>query len=351
MMNRRKLGIEQADLFVSGRDGYHTYRIPSLILTSRGALLAVCEARKHSRSDTGDIDLVIRRSLDQGVTWDEMRVIADAGADVVDNPCPVVDRDTGTVWMPMCWNLADGGEGKIVRGEAGRNVWLMRSDDDGLTWSEPLDITEQVKKPDWRWYATGPGHGIQLESGRLLIPCDFSRGDPDSEREDFGSHVIYSDDHGETWKIGGEIQGKLNECQAVELADGRVCLNMRSYHGRHRRAIAFSDDGGESWSDIRFDETLIEPVCQAAIHRLPGNEIVFSNPASHDRRNMVVRLSRDDCNTWTGSLSLHDGPAAYSDLAATDDGVVCCLYERGDEDPYEAITLARFPREALASDS
>jgi sialidase-1 len=340
--------VEQTELFVSGRDGYHTYRIPSLLVTASGAVLAICEARKHSGSDTGDIDLVLRRSTDGGLTWDRMRVIADAGTDVIDNPCPVQDSSTGTIWMPVCWNAAQGGEDKIVKGQARRDVWIMKSEDDGESWSEPADITAQAKRPDWTWYATGPGHGIQLRGGRLLVPCDFGRGEPDREHVFFGSHVLLSDDHGARWRVGGAIQGKVNECQAVELPDGTVYLNMRSYHGRNRRAAARSTDGGESWSEVTLDEALIEPVCQAGLVGIGDGGVLFSNPASTKRECMTVRSSSDGCRRWERSLVLHTGPSAYSDLAVTVDGTVLCLYERGSQNAYETITLARFRPEAIA---
>lgn len=338
----------QLDLFVSGRDGYHTYRIPSLLVTSTGAMLAICEARKHSSSDTGDIDLVMRRSTDNGRTWDRMKVIADVGPDTIDNPCPVQDRSTGTIWLPVCWNRAEGGEGEIVRGKAPRDVRLMKSDDDGQTWSEPADITRQVKKADWTWYATGPGHGIQLRSGRLLVPCDYGRGEPDAAHAYFGSHVIVSDDHGSSWRVGGAIQGKVNECQAVELEDGTVYLTMRSYHGRNRRAAARSTDGGESWSEVELDEALVEPVCQAGLVGLGDGRVLFSNPASTKRERMTVRISSDGCRSWTGALLVHAGPSAYSDLAVAADGTVACLYERGSRSAYETIALATFQPEEVA---
>jgi sialidase-1 len=333
--------VDQVDLFVAGEHGYHTYRIPSLLTTVTGTMLAFCEARKHSGSDTGDIDVAMRRSIDGGRTWDAMRIIADAGDDVFDNPCPVQDRSTRTIWMPLCWNRADGGEGEIIRGDAKRGVWLMSSEDDGLTWSDPVEITDDVKEQSWTWYATGPGHGIQLSNGRLVIPCDFGKGLADDDYQYFGSHVITSDDHGRTWQIGGTIQGKVNECQAVELSDGRLLLNMRSYHGGHCRGIATSRDGGDTWSEPDHDERLVEPICQAAILRLADGSIAFSNPASTERENMTVRFSGDDCRTWDRAVVLHDGPAAYSDLAQNDSGAVNCLYERGEDGPYERITLAR----------
>lgn len=334
--------LRQTDLFVSGHGDYHTYRIPSLLMTAAGTLLALCEGRRHSASDSGDIDIVLRRSTDNGETWRAMQRIADAGPDVFGNPCPVQDRATGRIWLPLNWNLATGPESQIILGQAPRGVWLLYSDDDGVTWSAPVEITAQVKRTDWTWYATGPGHGIQLRGGRLLIPCDFAVGQPDRNAKHFGSHVIYSDDHGITWQIGGTLLGQMNECQAAELADGAVYLNMRSYHGRNRRAVARSADGGETWSDITWDDALVEPVCQAGLLGLADGTILFANPASTRRERMTVRGSTDGGRTWPFARTLHSGPSAYSDLATTADGQVCCLYERGEAHAYETITLARF---------
>jgi sialidase-1 len=128
----------------------------------------------------------------------------------------------------------------------------------------------------------------------------------------------------------------------VQFADAVVYLNMRSYHGRNRRAYAWSHDEGASWSEVRLDDALIGPVCQAGLLRLPDDRVLFSNPASTRREKITVRTSADRCRTWSAGKLLHDGPAAYSDLALAADGRVCCLYERGDAHAYERITLARF---------
>jgi len=341
------------DLFVAGEGGYHTYRIPALAVTRAGTLLAFCEARKHSAADSGDIDIVLQRSLDGGETWEPSRIIADAGADVFGNPCPVVERATGTIWLPLCWNLAEGAEPLIIRGEAPRTVWLTHSGDDGLTWSPPIEITASVKRPDWTWYATGPGHGIQLASGRLVIPCDHAvLGVDPASHAHFGSHVIYSDDRGASWQIGGVLSGRVNECAVAELADESLYLNMRSYHGANRRAYARSHDGGQSWLVVALDDALVEPVCQAGLVRYPSpgkdaSWLLFSNPASTRRERMTVRLSRDGGRSWVAQRRLHTGPAAYSDLAVTPDGTICCLYERGEHGPYERVSLARLRIEEI----
>ncbi|WP_072329275.1 MULTISPECIES: exo-alpha-sialidase [unclassified Paenibacillus] len=337
--------LQQMELFVSGRDGYHTYRIPSLLVTRSGTVLAFCEARKNGGGDAGDIDIALRRSFDHGSTWEPYRIIADLGADTIGNPCPVQDRNTGTIWLVLCRNAEDGHEKDILAGKTARGVLVMKSEDDGETWSEPKDITAAVKRPEWTWYATGPCHAIQLKSGRLIVPCNHAALQPGEERSGpYTAHAIYSDDHGESWQLGGIIGEHTNECVLAELPDGTLYMNMRSYHGRNRRAVATSKDGGLTWSEITLDKALVEPVCQASVVEDGQGGLLFSNPASALRENMTVRASRDGGRTWAVEQELHAGPAAYSDLAVAGNGAVLCLYECGEQRPYERITLARYSR-------
>jgi sialidase-1 len=256
-----------------------------------------------------------------------------------------VDQKTGTIGLLMTHNLAGDTESKIVAGtsKGSRTVWLTNSTDAGATWAKPVEITKDVKKPEWTWYATGPGVGIQLRSGRLLIPCD-NKLDGGKLRQ---SHVIFSDDAGKTWKLGGVVGPACNESQAVQLADGSVLLNMRSYQANNRRRIARSTDGGETFTKPEDDPTLVEPVCQASIIRGP-NGILFTNPASTKREKMTVRLSTDEAKSWRHARELYAGPAAYSCLTALPDGRIGCLYERGDKSPYDEIVLARFAPEWVA---
>jgi sialidase-1 len=333
---------KQAAVFVSGRDGYHTYRIPALLVTNKGTLLAFCEGRKRGRGDAGDIDVLLKRSFDGGKTWAKMQVVWDDGANTCGNPCPVLDARTGTIWLLLTHNLGRDTQAMIVNGTSRgtRTVWVTRSADDGATWSKPVEITRAVKKPNWTWYATGPGVGIQLKSGRLVVPCDNQVVGSKVQQ----SHVILSDDGGKTWELGGVVGPGCNESQVVELQDGRVMLNIRSYRGQNRRLVAFSKDGGRTFSSPVADRQLIEPVCQASILRYPGKRggILFSNPASTRREKLTVRLSRDEGKTWPHAGVLHAGPAAYSCLAVLPDGMIACLYERGTRDAYETITCARF---------
>ncbi|HEX5791248.1 MAG TPA: sialidase family protein [Luteolibacter sp.] len=343
--------IQQA-LWEGGSNGYHTYRIPALVVASKGVLLAFCEGRKNNGKDSGDIDLLMRRSEDGGRTWSEQKVVWDDGENTCGNPCPVLDAANGTVWLLGTWNRGDDREHGIVEGRSKdtRRVFLMSSSDQGLSWSQAKEITTEVKKPDWTWYATGPASGIQIQrgqhAGRMVVACDHI----EAVTQHRYSHIIYSDDHGRTWKLGGRTpKHQVNECDVVELSDGRLLLNMRNYDAsRKLRQRAFSADGGMTWEAQGFDEGLIEPICQASIGRYSwpdggkGNVVLFSNPASTKRESMTVRASFDDGATWPQALALHAGPSAYSDLAVLPDGAAACLYECGNRQPYEQIVLARF---------
>ncbi len=345
-------------LFISGQGGYDTYRIPALAVTTQGTVLAFCEGRRNSSSDAGDIDLLVRRSTDHGQTWSDQHVVWDHAQNTCGNPCAVVDRDTGVVWLLMTWNRGDDQEPQIIAQTSRdtRRVFVSHSTDGGLTWTAPQEITSAVKRDTWTWYATGPGSGIQIRhgphQGRLVIPCDHI----EAGTKHYYAHIIYSDDHGESWQLGGvSPQHQANECEVVELLGGRLMLNMRNYdRTKKNRQVCVSDDGGRTWKDQRFDMALVEPICQAAIERYswpadggPGI-ILFANPADRDQRvNLTLRASFDEGQTWTAARVLHAGPSAYCDLAILADGQVACLYEAGQTHPYESIVLARLPRSSV----
>ncbi len=337
---------KQTVVWHEGEGGYHTYRIPALIVTKAGTLLAFCEGRRNSRSDTGEINTLLRRSLDGGTTWVPVQLVAADGANTFGNPCPVVDQSDGTIWLPLTKNIGEDHESEIKMGtgKGTRTVWICKSTDDGETWSTPVEITSSTKKPNWAWYATGPGVGIQLKSGRLVIPCDYAL----LGTRDYGSHVIYSDDKGQTWKIGGDVFPKVNESQVVELEDGSLMLNMRSYLGQYCRTVAVSKDGGLTFSEGKPDQTLVEPVCQASFIRYTEkaahgkNRLLFANPASLRRNMMTVRMSYDEGKTWPIMKLLDHRWAAYSCLTVLPDMEIGLLYECGDAHSNQTITFARF---------
>lgn len=346
-------------LFRSGEGGYVQYRIPAVITTGKGTLLAFCEARKKP-GDAGDIDLMYKRSTDKGISWSMQQIIWDDGPNTCGNPCPVVDEETGTVWLLMTHNPGEASESEIIKNKMrdSRTVWVSKSEDDGQSWSEPIEITRTTKDTSWGWYATGPGVGIQIKygphKGRLVIPCDHSYADPQGHLRDgtfeYGDHIVYSDDHGKTWRLGGTIRPKVNECQVVEIADGNgtLLMNMRSYFGRQCRTQAVSYDGGSSWTKPRDIPVLVEPVCQASMIRYswPNKHhrscLLFMNPASTSgRHNMAIRASYDEGKTWPVIKTLYAGAAAYSSMAVLPDGTVGCLYEAGKKTPYEGILFQK----------
>ena len=341
--------FSQVEVFRSGQDGYHTYRIPALIVTKQGTLLAFCEGRHSGGGDSGDIDLLLKRSRDGGRTWSAAQLVADFGEDTLGNPAPVVDRKTGAIVLLMTRNPGKVTERQIVEGTGNgtRTVWLSRSTDEGVTWTPPVEITSTTKAPDWTWYATGPGNGIQLRDGRLVVACDHIV----AGSKAMHSHVIISDDGGRTWTLGGSASDRTNESAVVELQDHSLMLNMRSYHGQNRRAVATSQDRGRTWSGLAIDEALIEPVCQASLISLGKGRLLFSNPADTKRVRMTVRLSRNDGQSWPVARLVHEGPAAYSSLASLKDGRIGLLYERGESRAYDVITFARFDRRWLESKS
>lgn len=341
--------IQTTPVFTAGEGGYHSYRIPAIIRTPN-YLVAFCEGRRDGRGDSGQIDLVLKRSADGGDTWSDRSVVVRKDGYTSGNPAPVWDRETGDVVLVFTRNSASAHESDILRGvDPPRTVWITRSADEGASWSEPEDISGAASREGWRWYATGPCHAIQLDSGRLLVPANHSTS-PD--HADWHSHVIYSDDHGRTWAVGGVHGGYTNESTVAQLPDGRIYQNMRSYRGENRRRVSYSADGGRTWTDGETDETLVEPVCQASTLYVPESGsspggLLFSNPASTAREKMTVRRSEDGGATWSAALELYAGPSAYSDLVQLSGGGIGCLYERGREHPYESIVLDRFTMEQL----
>lgn len=335
---------EKIDVFTGGEDGYFSYRIPSLVVAPNGDLLVFCEGRKSNLSDDGDIDLLQKRSTDGGATWRPQDLIYEEGGDAhikFGNPTAVVDEKTGVIWLAVNRDyLTESGA------RAGGNLSLFRSGDSGASWSDPIDITASIKQPDWGHYAFGPGAGVQLKhgpkKGRLLIPANFRRSF--SKSQPSFSHVIFSDDHGQTWKLGGVLGDFTNECQIVEIIEGGkpgLLINMRNHWGRGgfpdksgSRLVARSFDAGETWDAETMDFVLTEPPCQASLYRYSFAEngeksrILFANPAGSGRSNLKIRLSYDEGRTWPVSKLVAPGSAAYSCMARLPDGRLGVIFER-----------------------
>jgi sialidase-1 len=354
--------LEFSEVFPSPSNGIARHRIPGVVVTTKGTVLAYCEARKNSSSDWGEIEIHLRRSLDGGLTWDAPRQIAHRGPRIegnprkksggeheqtVNNPVAIVDRVTGAIEFLYCVNYA--------------RCFAMRSTDDGLTWSEPVEITATFepfrRHYDWKVIATGPGHGIQLKTGRLVVPVWLAYGKV-GDHGPAAAGTIYSDDRGRTWRAGdvavpnaGEFNSP-NETMVTELSDGRVMLITRSASRANRKIVTVGPDGAAGWGQPYFHDQLWEPVCMASIVAHPARPglLLFSNPHTQSdspggrglRRNLSIKLSRDDGRTWPVTKTLDAAPSAYSDLAVLADGTVLCLFEARND-----IRLARFNLEWL----
>lgn len=318
-------------LFDSGKEGYKRYRIPALVTTAKGSVLAFAEGRKDGGGLTGDIDIVLKRSLDSGQTWPALTVVADDGPHTLGNPCPVLDRKDGTLWLALTRSHGEDTEDGIVAGKSRETtrVVLTWSRDDGQTWAPLRDITAAVKAPDWTWYGTGPGVGVQLKSGRLLIPCYHA----EAATKTYRSHMIYSDDHGLTWRRSEAIGTDCTECQVAERADGGLVLSARTIKGKPERTTAVSKDGGLTWSKPERDPKLYDPSCQASLIRLTTGDQnqprwLYCHPAGPDgRRNLTVRLSADEGRVWSDGKRLRAGDSQYSCLSPLPDGRIGCLYD------------------------
>jgi len=345
----------RATLFESGDHDFFTFRIASMVASKDGTLLAFAAARKGKGGDWDPINIVLRRSTDGGLTWTPMQIVVANGDASCDNAMPITDYRTGEVHLLYQINYD--------------RVFSIKSSDSGQTWNDPVELTAVLtafrSRYPWVVVAPGPGHGIQMTNGRLVVPfwmSDGSGGDgPKANRSHRPSIVVsvYSDDHGRTWQMGdvaipdNEVSVIPNETAVVQLADGRVMFNSRNESINYRRLITTSPDGATNWSEPYFHDAFFEPICFGSMVRYSiqplqsKNRILFCNPDSrHDpwvagrpstprsapnrhRTNLTLRMSYDEGHTWPVAKVLDPGIAGYSDLAVTPNGMIHVLYEGG----------------------
>lgn len=343
-------------IYQAGENGYACFRIPALITTADNVLLAFAEARRKNCGDSGDIDLVVKRSKNGGVSWEPMQVVWSDSTNTCGNPVPILDRSNGRIILISNWNLGTDHEKEIISQTSaeGRRVYMLFSDDQGESWSKPREITSSVKKANWTWYATGPCHGLQIENGvhkgRLVVPVNHIEA---PSNKNF-SHVIYSDDHGETWELGNNTpQDMMNETTVAEISGNRLMINMRNANRDNRiRNTSISTNGGETWGNVKSDSILVEPICQGSLlnfklGRKPA--LLFINPASKEKRiNLTLRMSYDDGQTWAVSKVIYPGPSAYSDITIYKRKSIGILYESGINKPYEGIAFKLIPVKSFA---
>ena len=311
------------------------FRIPAIIVTKSGKILAFCEGRKSIR-DHCNADIVMKTSSDNGITWSCLKVIWNDGENTCGNPAPVFDQITGEVIVAATLN--------------NDKVFVLRSKDEGITWESPIGITPSVKPEHWKWYATGPVHAIQIETGayknRIVVPCNHT----ESANGNHFSHTIYSDDHGNTWLLGGIVFcEKTDECTVAELVNGDLLLNMRNNDKTlAARKTSISHDGGISWSVVVFDTTLIDPVCQGSLLRYsftPDILLFTNNKHKHFRRNLTLSVSYNGGKIWAKQISIFAKKTAYSDMVVLSNGDVLCIFETGRILPYGGIVCSRIKKD------
>lgn len=344
--------LEHRDVFVSGQDGYHTFRIPAIEAAADGSLVAFAEARKHNMADPGmennDIDLVMKRSTDHGKTWSPMRIIEDPGEKwSAANPATLLDRTSGRLWV-LYLRCKPGRSSETARARTDDIETLARfSDDHGATWSQPIDVTaaaRDLQDARWRCSVVGPGGAIQTRGGRLMAAV--WKVDPP------GVFAIFSDDHGKSWQRGEVVPGgRGDENQLVELADGRILMDIRQNAGPHR-FLAESGDGGKTWSAPRPGVAVSPVACAIERYTLRSadddrDRILWTGPKGPGRANLVVLTSYDEGKTFGNERLLWNRQAAYSDLTILKDKTVGVLWERGEARGYQFITFTRFNREFL----
>ncbi len=350
-------GLRTQTLYKGGDGGYFCYRIPTLVRTPAGTVLAIAEGRVDSCHDDGDIDLVLRRSTDDGATWSGISVVSSGNGRTHGNPAPVVDAATGRVVLLSTHNPPQ------CRTGCQRDPHVQWSEDDGRTWTPPQPLPD-LRRPEWDvWYGTGPMHGIQLRhgrhAGRLVVGANWQSAR--SEPRQFGIHLVYSDDGGLTWSIGAVTTTpgvRDGEVTVVELRDGSVYALARA--GRDgdpaagTRAFALSEDQGESFTgEIEFLPELAMPDVQGALLRghEPDGAILFSHPSHREvRRGLAIASSRDELRDIERApvAVIHAGPAAYSDLVALAGNRYAVAYEAGETSAYEEIRLTEFTEADLA---
>ena len=362
-------------LFQARAGGYATYRIPGIVVTARGTLVVYCEARASNRGDWGTIDIWLRRSPDGGQSWSPPELLPRLPEPVAANPAALAQHLTPAEQQTYNNPVAIAGisgDVHFLHCSQYARCYYRRSSDEGASWSEPIDVTAafEVFRPeyDWRVLATGPGHGIQLRGGRLVVPVWLSTGTGGHGHRPSCVSTIYSDDEGRTWLRGDIVAHNMphapnpSESAIVQLVDGRVMLNIRNESLRHRRLTSISPDGATNWTEPCFDDALFEPVCAASLLCAPAptgftqDMLLFANPDSRGsprvapgrvslpRENLTLRASLDCGGIWYVVKRLETGISGYSDLAAASNGTVFCFYERGgvDGDPFDvgSLTLA-----------
>lgn len=362
----------QVPVFISGTEGHKSYRIPAIIQNNKGELIAIAEGRVNGSGDFGDINLVMKKSTDQGKTWSAMITVVDYKDLQAGNPAPVADLTDplypqGRIFL--FYNTGNNHENEVRKGNGLREVWYKTSIDGGDTWSDAVNITRQVHRPkqpqinpeynfneDWRSYANTPGHAMQFDAGkykgRIYVAANHSAGDPKTKFTDYNAHGFYTDDHGKSFKLAQSVNlPGSNEATATPLSNDRLMMNSRNQQGdKKARIVSISNNGGETWDQTNFDENLPDPVCEGSILNIGIKKgkylLAFCNAADTNKRDhLTLRISYDEGQTWKISKQVYAGkdkeaksPAAYSDIVKMNNRTIGVLFEK---DNYSQIVFSK----------
>ncbi|MDP4285692.1 MAG: sialidase family protein [Bacteroidota bacterium] len=355
IISSTKLSAQSTPVFISGTDGYQSFRIPAIIKANNGDLLAFCEGRVNGSNDFGNIQIVLKRSSDEGKTWSPLQIVANNDHLQAGNPAPVVDLTDprypqGRIFL--FYNTGNASETDVRKRKGHRDVLYLTSTDNGKTWSTPTDITLQVNrinqpdinplwnfKEDWRSYANAPGHALQFAEGkykdRIFIPANHSSGNPKPQYKDYNAHGYYSDDHGATFHLGESVLfAGSNESTAALLANGTLMMNSRNQTGKYR-IVSLSKDGGKTWDTTFVDYNLPDPECEASLLRLDTKRgrsvLAFSNNIDkNDRDSLTLHFSFDEGNSWRKNILVEPANTGYSDILQLSNKNIGVLYEADD---------------------
>ena len=351
--------LQMVSVFEGGEGSF--WRIPGMIMTRKGTVLATCQHRIDSVEDSGhDIAIAQNRSLDGGTSWSGQRDIVREKGVTFWQGALVEDRESSTLLLPyvnfpatQSWQSF-----YVEHGQKGGGFWIMRSIDEGQTWSEPSWVKVEQNPLGWTGFPDNAVHGIQLSegphAGRLVIPAKLFKEGEQGFLPGIRGGLLYSDDGGRTWSVGAVMQRGSDESVIAEASGGTVYANLRyNKWFSEKRGFGRSVDGGANFKNVGNHKGLNHPPCHAGLVRASdwdghGDALLFSHPRKR-RQDLGMYVSRNDGKSWTYARSIYPGPAGYSDLVVTPNGQVLCLFENGRDTAKERISVACFERDWLSA--